>query len=261
MGWLLDAHATQHGRMDAGVVTGKPVELGGLPERAGATGDGVVQCVRAAAAGLRLDLTGARAAIQGFGQVGGATARLLHRAGGRVVAVGDAGGGVFHGDGLDPDALRRYVQETGSVVGMPGTEPISNRALLELECEVLVPAAVGGQITAANAGRVRARILAEAANGPTLPEADPILRSRGVVVLPDILCNAGGVVASYLEWALGRYPQPWSSAGVTTRLRRAIRQAFDDVWYLAADCGEDTRLAAHVVAVARVAEATRQRGL
>jgi glutamate dehydrogenase (NAD(P)+) len=261
MAWFQDARATRRGGVVHGVVTGLPVELGGLPERAGAPAESVVRCVRAAAAGLRLDLRGARAAVQGFGKVGGAAARLLQRGGTRVVAVADVGGGVFRGDGIDTEALWRYAQETGSVAGMPGTEPIGNRELLELECEVLVPAATGGQITIENAGRVRARILAEAANGPTDPAADPILRSRGVVILPDILCNAGGVIVSHLEWAQSRHPLPWSSAGVMAHLRRVVRQAFDDVWYLATDCGEDTRLAAHVLAVARVAEATRQRGL
>jgi glutamate dehydrogenase (NAD(P)+) len=261
MAWMLDAYAQQHGGTAPDVVTGKPVALGGLPERAEATGLGVVYSLQAAAQRIDLDLAGARVAIQGFGAVGATVGGLLNQLGARVVAVTDVGGGVFRGDGLDPAALRRHLQETGSVAGAPRTEPIDNAALFALDCDVLAPAALGGQITAAAAGTLRARLLAEAANGPTTPEADAVLRERGVVVIPDILCNAGGVTASAFEWAQHRTGNGWTPAERARRLHRVLAGAFDEVWRLAADQGLDTRLAAHVLAVGRVAEATRLRGL
>ena len=261
MAWMMDTYSMHRGYSVPGVVTGKPVELGGSQGRAEATGQGVVYCIQEAANCIGLDLAGARVAIQGFGNVGGAVARLLHRLGARIVAVADIGGGVFRGDGLDPETLRRYLQEMGSVAGAPGTEPIGRDELLRLDCDVLVPAALEGQITAANAGDVRARILAEAANGPTLPEADPILRERGVLVIPDILCNAGGVTVSYFEWVQNREALAWGLDEINARLRPVILGAFVDVWRLAAEREIDARLAAHILAVRRVAEATRMRGL
>src|SRR6185312_837029 len=166
-------------------------------------------------------------------------------------------GGVFRGDGLVPDRLMRYFQETGSVADAPGTEPIDNRELFSLDCDVLVPAALEGQITAINAWDVRAKILAEAANGPTLPEADEVLRERGVVTIPDILCNAGGVTASYFEWAQNRGALSWTLEEVNVRLRQMMLKAFDDVWRRAEEHGIEPRLAAHALAIDRVAEATR----
>jgi glutamate dehydrogenase (NAD(P)+) len=261
MAWMMDTYSMHRGYSVPGVVTGKPVELGGSEGRADATGQGVVYCIQEAANCIGLDLAGARVAIQGFGNVGGAVGRLLHHLGARIVAVADFGGGAFRGDGLDPEALRRYVQETGSVAGAPGSEPIGTDELFHLDCHVLVPAALEGQVTAANAGNVRARILAEAANGPTLPEADPILRERGVLVIPDILCNAGGVTVSYFEWVQNREAFSWALDEINARLRRVILRAFTDVWRLAAEREIDARLAAHLLAVGRVAEATRTRGL
>jgi len=252
MAWILDAYARQHGAAAPDVVTGKPVALGGLPERGEATGLGVVSTIQEAAQRIDLDLTGARVAIQGFGAVGAAVARLLHQLGARIVAVTDVGGGVFHGDGLDPAALQRHLEEMGSVAGAPRTEPIDNAALFGLDCDVLVPAALGGQITAAIAGEVRARLLAE---------ADPVLRDRGVVVIPDLLCNAGGVTVSAFEWAQHRTGYGWTPVERARRLHRVLTGAFDEVWRLAAEQDLDTRLAAHVLAVGRVAEATRARGL
>ena len=261
MAWMLDAYERQHGAAAPNVVTGKPVALGGLPERGEATGRGVVSTIQEAAQRIDLELTGARIAIQGFGAVGAAVARLLHQLGARIVAVTDVGGGVFHGEGLNPAALQRHLEEMGSVAGAPRTEPIDNAALIRLDCDVLVPAALGGQITAAIAEEVRARLLAEAANGPTLPEADPVLRDRGVVVIPDLLCNAGGVTVSAFEWAQHRTGYGWTPVERARRLHRILAGAFDEVWRLAADQALDTRLAAHVLAVGRVAEATRLRGL
>jgi glutamate dehydrogenase (NAD(P)+) len=259
MAWMMDTYSRLEGRAVPGVVTGKPVALGGLEGRGDATGEGVAICVQAAARRLGLDLTEARVAIQGFGNVGQATARALHALGARIVAVSDVGGGVYREWGLDPARLRRHWQEAGTVAGAAHTEAIANAELLALDCDVLVPAALGGQITAANAGDVRAQVVAEAANGPTLAEADPILRERGVVVIPDILCNAGGVVASYFEWAQNCQSFAWTRAELDARLRHFLLRAFDEVWWQAAQPALDTRLAAHALAVERVAGAMQAR--
>jgi glutamate dehydrogenase/leucine dehydrogenase len=208
-----------------------------------------------------LELAGARVAIQGFGNVGAAAARYLHSRGARIVEITDIYGGVFRGDGLDPDRLSRYFQETGSVDGAPGAEPINNRELFRLDCDVLAPAALEGQITPTNAREVRAKILAEAANGPTLPEADEVLRERGVVTIPDILCNAGGVTLSYFEWAQNCGALSWTPEEVNVRLRQMMVKAFDDVWRRAEEHDIEPRLAAHALAIDRVADAMRTRGI
>jgi glutamate dehydrogenase/leucine dehydrogenase len=179
----------------------------------------------------------------------------------RVIGITDIGGGAFRAQGLNLDRLTWHLRETGPVAGAPGTEPISNTELLALDCDVLVPAALEGQITAANAHTIRARILAEAANGPTTPDADPVVRERGVLVIPDILCNAGGVTASYFEWVQNRQAFAWTLDEVNARLRRVLVRAFDEVWRTAAEHQVAPRLAAHLLAVGRVAEATRSRGL
>ncbi len=261
MAWMMDTHSTLAGHSVPGVVTGKPVGLGGSEGRTEATGRGAAICVEEAARRVGLDVSGARVAIQGFGNVGSAVARSLHERGARIVAITDVGRGVFRGDGLDPERLARYFQETGSVAGAPGTEPMSNAELFRLDCEILVPAAREGQITAANAGEMRAKILAEAANGPTLPEADAILVARGVATIPDILCNAGGVTVSYFEWVQNRGALAWTSEEVDVRLRTMMVRAFDDVWRLAAEHRIEPRLAAQILAIGRVAEAMRTRGL
>src|SRR4029079_6722612 len=213
----------------------------------------------AARGGLRLE--GATVAVQGFGNVGEAAARLLHQRGATVVAITDVLGGVYRPDGLDVPLLARYLQEHGTVTGAPGTQPIDNATLFGLDVDILVLAALEGQITAANAGSVRARILAEAANGPVLPEADPILAASGVTVIPDILCNAGGVIVSYFEWAQNRAALAWTLEEVNDRLRRQILAAAEAVWARAEEAGVTPRLAAHAIAVERVSEATRLRGL
>jgi glutamate dehydrogenase/leucine dehydrogenase len=200
-------------------------------------------------------------AIQGYGNVGSTAARALQRLGARVIGITDIGGGVFRGDGLDIDRLTWHLRETGSIAETPGTEPLSNAELLALDCDVLVPAALEGQITAANAPTIRTRILAEAANGPTTPDADPILRDQGVLVLPDILCNAGGVTTSYFEWVQNRQASAWTLDEINARLHRVLVRAFDDVWRTAAEHQVPPRLAAHMLAIGRVAEATRARGL
>jgi glutamate dehydrogenase (NAD(P)+) len=259
MAWMMDTYSELQGQPAPGVVTGKPVALGGLEGRREATGEGVAYCVQEAAQQIGLDLAYAGVAIQGFGNVGQATAAALHHAGARIVAVSDVGGGVYRGDGLDLALLRRHLAEAGTVAGAPGTDAISNAELLQLDCDVLIPAALGGQLTAANAERVQARLLAEAANGPTVTEADPILRDRGVTVIPDILCNAGGVTASYFEWAQSCDGSALTREELSARLRHIMGRAFKEVWWCAAEHAIDTRQAAYVLAVGRVATAMRVR--
>lgn len=261
MAWIVDTVSMHRGYSVPGVVTGKPISIGGSVGRADATGQGALYTIRDAAQRIGLDLNGARVAVQGFGNVGEATARLLVEAGARVVAITDVRGGVANPEGLDVAFLRRYLAEHGTIAGAPGTSPITNEVLFGLDVDILVLAALEGQITAANAGVVRVRILAEAANGPVTPDADPILREHGVHVVPDILCNAGGVVVSYFEWAQNRAAIAWTGEEINERLERQILAAADAVWARAASDGIDTRLAAHTIAVERVAEATRLRGL
>jgi len=261
MAWIMDTVSMHRGFSVPGVVTGKPIAIGGSQGRADATGQGVVYCIEDAAGRLDIDLAGATVAVQGFGNVGEATARLLHARGARIVAITDVGGGVFDPGGLDVPYLTRHIQEHGTIAGAPGTRPIDNAELFALDVDVLVLAAMEGQITASNAGTVRARILAEGANGPTEPAADPILRANGVTVIPDILCNAGGVIVSYFEWAQNRAALAWTLEEVNERLRRQILAAAEAVWLRAAADDIDPRLAAHAIAVEAVAEATRRRGL
>lgn len=261
MAWYMDTVSMHSGYSVPGVVTGKPLAIGGSVGRSDATGQGVVYTIDDAARRIGFGLRGATIAIQGFGNVGEATARLLHEAGAVVVAVTDVGGGVHDPRGLDIPLLALRFRENGTVAGAPGTQPIDNETLFGLDVDVLVLAALEGQITAANAGHVKARILAEAANGPTDPSADPILSENGVTVIPDILCNAGGVIVSYFEWAQNRAALAWTQDEVNERLRRQILAAADAVWQRAEAEQISRRLAAHAIAVERVAEATRLRGL
>ena len=261
MAWIMDTVSMHRGYPVPGVVTGKPLAIGGSVGRSDATGQGVVYTIRDAAARIGLEMAGASIAIQGFGNVGEATGRLLHEGGAKVVAITDAGGGAYDPDGLDvPDLARRF-RAYGTVSGTPGTQLIDNETLFGLDVDILVLAALDGQITARNAGNVRARILAEGANGPTEPSADPILRANGVTVIPDILCNAGGVIVSYFEWSQNRSALAWTRDEVNERLHRQILSAADAVWQRAAADGIPPRLAAHAIAVERVATATRLRGI
>jgi glutamate dehydrogenase (NAD(P)+) len=261
MAWIMDTVSMHRGYSVPGVVTGKPLAIGGSVGRADATGQGVIYTVEATARRLGFELAGATVAIQGFGNVGEATARLAHEAGARVVAITDVGGGAFAAAGLDVPALTRHFREHGTVLAAPGTLPINNEELFALDVDVLVLAALEGQITSVNAGRVRARVLAEAANGPTDPSADPILRENGVVVIPDVLCNAGGVIVSYFEWAQNRAALAWTLDEINDRLRQRILAATEAVWERASRDAVTPRLAAHAIAVERVADATRLRGL
>jgi glutamate dehydrogenase (NAD(P)+) len=216
--------------------------------------------MREALAHLGIPMAGARVAVQGFGNVGRATARLAQQAGARVVAVSDEWGGVYQPAGLDIEALVRHDQEAGRVAGFAGTEALTNAELLELDCEVLIPAALGHQITQTNAVQVRARMVVEGANGPTTPAADQILAERGIFLLPDILANAGGVTVSYFEWVQGLMEYFWTEEEVNERLERLMRQAFADVLKVSLREKVPMRLAAYMLAVSRVAEATRIRG-
>jgi glutamate dehydrogenase (NAD(P)+) len=260
MAWIMDTVSMHRGYSVPGVVTGKPLSMGGSVGRSDATGQGTLYCIEHMLGRRGLQLHGATVAVQGFGNVGEAAARLLHQRGARVVAITDVGGGVQDPGGLDVPFLGRYLQEHGTVAGAPGTTPIANAELFALDVDVLVMAALEGQIHAGNAGGIRARILAEAANGPTLPEADPILARNGVDVIPDILCNAGGVIVSYFEWAQNRAALAWTIEEVNARLRRQILGAADEVWARSDADRISPRLAAHTIAVERVAEATRVRG-
>jgi glutamate dehydrogenase (NAD(P)+) len=261
MAWIMDTLSMHRGYSMPGVVTGKPVAIGGSLGRADATGQGVVDCVADAFRREGGRVAGARVAVQGFGNVGEATARLLSGMGATVVAITDVFGGVRRDEGLDVAALKRHLGEHGTVAGAPGTTAIDNAELLGLDVDVLVLAAMEGQVTERNASTIRARILAEGANGPVTPEADRILEARGVISIPDILCNAGGVIASYFEWAQNRAALAWTLEEVNARLERQILAAMDAVWQRAAEDRISRRLAAHAIAVERVVEALRLRGL
>jgi glutamate dehydrogenase (NAD(P)+) len=260
MAWMMDTYSMHRGYSVPGVVTGKPVSIGGSEGRQEATGRGVIYTIQEAAKAMDLDLNGARVVVQGFGNAGESAARFIAELGASVIGVSDSRGGVFNGDGLDLPLLTRHKQETGSVIGAPRTRPVSNTELLELECDVLIPAALEGVFSGANAARVRARLIAEAANGPTNPEADDIFRERGIVVIPDILCNAGGVTVSYFEWVQDREEFFWSIDEINARLRRIMVRAYEDVQRTAIEHDIDLRLAAYMLAVSRVAEATITRG-
>jgi glutamate dehydrogenase/leucine dehydrogenase len=240
-------------------VTGKPLELGGSLGRISATGLGCLFAAENAAADLGMELEGATVAVQGFGNVGSWAAHFFEGAGARVVAVSDVGGAIHSGDGLDVAAVRRTVEEEGTVAAHAG-ERISNEELLTLDVDVLVPAALGNVLTARNASAVRARLIVEGANHPTTPAADEILRERGVVVLPDIFANAGGVTVSYFEWVQNLQQFRWSEQRVTEELRQTMDAAYHALRAVREEFDTDFRTAAFALAVRRVAEATRLRG-
>jgi glutamate dehydrogenase (NAD(P)+) len=261
MAWLMDTVAMTTGQHQAGIVTGKPLSIGGTRVHSGATSQGVVVCVRAAFAAMGIPLTGRRAVIQGFGKVGGPLAFLLASAGMRVVAVSDVGGAVVNEGGLDPGDLADHVAATGSVLDFPGGDAIDPEAMYAVPCEVFVPAALGGVLTAAVAEKLSTRLVVEAANGPTTRDAEPVLHARDIVVVPDILANAGGVTASYFEWAQNRQGMAWDDETVADRLRSRMEGAFADVWAKADALEVSLRRAAFALAVERVATAIEARGL
>jgi len=261
MAWMMDEFSFMQGQNEFGVITGKPIPLGGSLGRGDATARGGMYTVREAAEELGITLLGATMAVQGFGNAGQYAATLGRELlGTKLVAASDTKGGIFKADGIDPYALVEHKAKTGTVVGFPGTTPLTNEEVLELEVDVLVPAALENVITERNAGRIKARISAELANGPTTPEADQILWKNGVYVIPDFLCNAGGVTVSYFEMVQNAYDYYWDLDVVQERLDRKMTKAFHDVHQTAQKFKIDNRTAAYVVAVNRVAEAVRLRG-
>jgi len=261
MAWIMDTISMHRGYSVPGLVTGKPISVGGTAGRMEATGRGLLYIVQEATAYRGLSGDGLTVAIQGFGNVGAVAARLLHRAGYKVIAVTDVSGGVHNEGGLDPDALLEHKRPVGRLLGAPFGDSISNEELLTLPVDVLIPAAVGGQITARNAAKIRAKIIVEGANGPTSPEADAILEDNGVLVVPDILANAGGVIVSYFEWVQDLQSFFWEEDEVNQRLRQIITRAFREVVHMAERDRCSLRQCALLLGVSRVVEAMRIRGI
>jgi glutamate dehydrogenase/leucine dehydrogenase len=261
MAWIMDTVSMTRGATTLGVVTGKPLALGGSQGRHQATARGVQFSLRELSGQRKVKLTGAKVAIQGFGNAGGILATLLDGEGARVVAVSDSSGGVYDPKGLNVKALHAHKAKGAHFKTFKGGRPVTNKALLELPVDILVPAALENQITAANAANIQAKVIAEAANGPTTPAADAILFKRGRTVIPDILANAGGVTVSYFEWVQNLYTYFWDEDEVDRGLSRAMQRACKDVATSAAEHKTSLRGGAYVLAVGRVAEATRLRGL
>lgn len=261
MAWIMDTISMHRGHSVTGVVTGKPISVGGTAGRMEATGRGLLYIVREATAYRGLTADGLTVAVQGFGNVGAVAAKLLHRAGYKVVAVTDASGGIYNKQGLDPDALLHQKQTTVQLLGAPFGDRISNEELLTLPVDILIPAAVGGQITARNASKIQAKIIVEGANGPTSPEADAILEDSGVLVVPDILANAGGVIVSYFEWVQDLQSFFWEEEEVNERLRRVITRVFREVVHMAERDRRSLRQCALLLGISRVVEAMRIRGI
>ena len=262
MAWMMDEYETMMGESHPGMITGKPLEIGGSQGRGDATARGGVYCVREAAKVLNVDLSNATYAIQGFGNAGQFAATLHPEilGGGKLIAASDSRGGVFSAGGIDPAALIRHKLESGTVCDFPGTESISNEDLLELECDVLYPAALEGVITEKNAANIKGKVVCELANGPTTPEADKILFEKGTYVIPDFLANAGGVTVSYFEQVQNTYNYYWPLEDVHQQLDRKMTDAFAAVHAMSKKTKSHNRLAAYMVAVARVAEACKIRG-
>jgi len=261
MAWVMDTFSMKKGYVEPGVVTGKPIALGGSGGRLEATGRGLLFITRETLKRVGRDLADSKIAIQGFGNVGSNAAKLLHAAGASVVAVSDVSGAIYDPRGLDMPRVQAYYRETGQLRGFPGTQLLDNQQLLRLPVDVLLPAAMEGQINADNAAEIQARIIVEGANGPTTPDADPILSRRGVLLVPDILANAGGVVVSYFEWVQDRYGYFWREAEVNERLEEKMVAAFDAVWATKEKYEVDARTGAYILAVDRIIEARSLRGL
>jgi glutamate dehydrogenase (NAD(P)+) len=261
MAWMMDTYSMHMGYTVPGVVTGKPIGLGGSEGRNEATARGTVFCVVEAARHLAIDLASSTVVVQGFGNAGSIAASLMEEEGAKVIAVSDSSGGIYNPDGLDVQRVISWKAEHGVVDGFPGSRTVSNEELLEIECDVLIPAALENQITNRNAEQVKAKIVAEAANGPTTPEADQILHRRGTFIIPDILCNAGGVTVSYFEWVQDLNRDHWSATVVNNKLHEVMTRSFAQVVDMAEREQVENRLAAYLLAVDRVAQATSLRGL
>ena len=261
MAWMMDTYSMNEGATATGVVTGKPIDLGGSLGRREATGRGVYTVGVEAAHHIGLDIATARVAVQGFGNVGGIAGKLFAQAGARVVAVQDHGGTILKESGLDVPKLLAHVAANGSVAGFADAEVIANDSFWDVDCDILIPAALEQQITVANAGRIRARLVIEGANGPTTPEADDILQERNVLVLPDVIANAGGVTVSYFEWVQDFSSFFWSEDEINARLVRIMKDAFAGVWNVAQDHKVSLRTATFIVACKRILHARELRGL
>lgn len=261
MAWIMDTYSVDRGYSVPGVVTGKPVVLGGSLGRERATGRGVFFTLLNTLKHLDQSIEEKKVVIQGFGKVGSVVAKLLHREGAKIIAISEVDGGIYNPKGLDPEKMQAHKREAGSVVGFKDAEFITNEELFQLECDILIPAATEEQITEENAPQIKASIIVEAANGPTSPLADKILKSRKILVVPDILANAGGVTVSYFEWVQGMQGYFWSEREVNLKLRDIMTRAFHRVLEVSLREKVNMRTAALMVAVRRVAEATRLRGL
>ena len=261
MAWMLDEYEVLTGHREPGAITGKPLALGGSAGRGPATAMGGMFTIREAAKLKGMSLEGATCAIQGYGNVGGFAHQLAHNLFGmKVVAVSDEFGGIYNANGLSPDEVNDHLRKTGKVIGCPGTDTLKNAELLELEVDILIPAAIENQLTGQNANNIKAKIVAELANGPTTPEADQILNDKGIYIIPDFLCNAGGVIVSYFEMVQNAYQFYWTEDMVNERLDQKITTAFQAVHDMALAKKVDPRVSAYLVAVNRVAEAVRLRG-
>jgi glutamate dehydrogenase (NAD(P)+) len=261
MAWVMDTYSMHVGHTTTSVVTGKPVAMGGSLGRREATGRGVMITTREAAKHLGFDIKGATVAVQGFGNVGSVSAQLISRLGAKIVAVTDWKGGVYNKTGLDVDKLIEWVREHKTVAGFPNADKLDGNKIFELDVDVFVPAALENQITMENAPKIRAKVVAEGANGPTTPEAHKHLHDRGVFVIPDILANAGGVTTSYFEWVQDRYGYFWTEKDVNERLELKMEEAFADVLSTSLKYKTDLRTAAYIVAINRVATVTQLRGM
>lgn len=261
MAWMMDTYSMNEGSTATGVVTGKPVDLGGSLGRREATGRGVFTVGVEAAKHIGMDISQARVAVQGFGNVGGVAGKLFAEAGAKVVAVQDHGGSIYRESGLDVPVLLAHVARTGSVAGFAGADVIDNDAFWSVPCDILIPAALEQQITEANAGRIQAKMIIEGANGPTTPQADDILHDRGILVLPDVIANAGGVTVSYFEWVQDFSSFFWSEDEINERLVRIMKGAFAAIWQVAQDNKVSLRTATFIVACKRILHARDLRGL
>lgn len=260
MSWMIDEYSVINRYTDFGMITGKPLLLGGSKGRGEATARGVVVNILEAVKRLAMDISDCTVAIQGFGNAGSVAANLLTNLGARVVAISDSKGATYSKNGLDIKAVQEHKKATGSVLGFSGGKDMAGKDVLELEVDVLIPAALEKVITEDNAPFIKAKIVAEAANGPTLPKADAILIENGTLVIPDILCNAGGVTVSYFEWVQNNYGYYWSEEEVNSRLTEKMQDSFDNVWQMSKEYDVDMRTAAYMVAVKRISEAIKLRG-
>ena len=261
MAWIMDTISMLKGYPIPGLITGKPIASQGSLGRNEATARGLQYVVREATKVKGMDMHGARVVVQGFGNAGSIAARLLADDGAVILAVSDSQGGIYSSKGIDTNKAMRYKQEHGTLAGMQDTDTITNEELLEIECEILVPAALESVITVNNVDRVKAKMIAEAANGPMTPEADRVLFDKGVMVLPDILANAGGVTVSYFEWAQNIQGYYWAEDEVNQKLERVMKRAFQDVYETAGNSSVDMRTGAYMLAISRVAEVTKLRGI